>query len=485
MRYWNIILRRTELILLLVTLRSILSSQNSTFSPYSRYGIGELAPVSLAHNQAMGGAFVALKPDSTMPVFINTGNPASYALIRLTSLEVGGRYSYEMQKASNGNIPKWGTNFSYATLGFPVGRRGGGVIGIAPYSYSGYESQHSSDVTGIGSVTNRYDGNGGFNKAWVGYGIMPFMHSRIHYLRRVAREKDSTWTRRKIAGPLRYFGSKVLSDLSMGFNAFYLFGAVSNSQRVIFPNSLLFNNLYTDMNITGGDFSGNFGLQTAITIDSVRKKDGGRRALREKVKFVFGYFASLSNLIRMNASQTAFSYVLTGTGEELIRDTLIYSIDRRVSYRLPLEQGFGIGFKKGEKLSIAADFGITAWSRFAISGLNVGELKDEYRVSAGMSYVQDKYASGRGSFGKRVQYRCGFTFRSGFIVINKQLVDDRFASVGVGLPVGIGRLSSMVHISLQAGQLAAGSQNLLKENYFRVYFGFTFSDRWFQKFRYD
>src|ERR1043166_4198442 len=154
MRFSNIILRKADLILLLISICTLLSSQNSTFSPYSRYGLGELAPVSLAHNQGMGGAYVALKPDSTMPVFINTGNPASYPLIRLTSLEVGGRYSYQMDKASNGNISKWGTNFSYAALGFPVGRRGGAVLGVAPYSYSGYESQHTSEVEGIGTITN-------------------------------------------------------------------------------------------------------------------------------------------------------------------------------------------------------------------------------------------------------------------------------------------------------------------------------------------
>src|ERR1043166_8433996 len=128
------------------------------------------------------------------------------------------------------------------------------------------------------------------NKVWLGYGIMPFMQNHIRYLRRVSRERDSTWTNTKIAGPFRNFISKVLSDLSVGLNGYYLFGQISNSQRVVFPNSLLYNNLYTDTDLSGGAFSGNFGVQTAITIDSVRKKDGGRRALREKIKFVFGYF---------------------------------------------------------------------------------------------------------------------------------------------------------------------------------------------------
>jgi hypothetical protein len=53
----------------------------------------------------------------------------------------------------------------------------------------------------------------------------------------------------------------------------------------------------------------------------------------------------------------------------------------------------------------------------------------------------------------------------------------------LGLPVGIGRLSSMVNISVQVGQSGTTANNLVKENYLRFNFGFTFSDRWFQKYR--
>ena len=51
-----------------------------------------MSPTTFAHNSGMGGTYIALKPDSTMPIFINTGNPASYSLIKLTTLEVGGSF---------------------------------------------------------------------------------------------------------------------------------------------------------------------------------------------------------------------------------------------------------------------------------------------------------------------------------------------------------------------------------------------------------
>ena len=164
----------------------MLQSQNSVFSPYSRYGLGELAQPTFAHNTGMAGAGFALKPDSTMPIFINLANPASYALIHLTSLEVGGRYLYSNFKSQNTTLNKWSTNFSYGALGFPVRGNGGACFGIMPYSYVGYETETIINTPVIGNVLYKHNGNGGINKAFLGYTSLqsnvtpaPPMHNEI------------------------------------------------------------------------------------------------------------------------------------------------------------------------------------------------------------------------------------------------------------------------------------------------------------------
>jgi hypothetical protein len=43
----------------------------------------------------------------------------------------------------------------------------------------------------------------------------------------------------------------------------------------------------------------------------------------------------------------------------------------------------------------------------------------------------------------------------------------------------------MVYLGAQYGQMGTTANNLVKENYWRINFGFTFCDRWFQKYRYD
>ncbi len=473
-------------ILFIILLSSVgfLKAQNNVFSPYSRYGIGELAQSTFAHNNGMGGACVALKPDSTMPIFINVGNPASYAYIRLTSLEVGGRFIYSDLRSTTTTLKKWGTNFGYGALGFPIKGNGGACFGLMPYSYVGYDTENTANTSGIGDVNYKYSGTGGINKAFIGYGVMPFKMRLVKFRKKNLTVPDSLKRLGNAAYRIIEFGSKLLSDFSIGANANYLFGNIQNTSRIEYPSSLLYNNTYSQKEIFFGDFTGNFGVQTALTVDSIRIGMNKRRALKEKLKFTFGYFMNINNSMKANYNSVVLNTIKTGSGQEIIRDTAYYKVNQSGKITLPVEQSFGIGLKKSEKLNLVADFGITAWKNFKyIETLN--ELKDNYRFAIGANYVPEKYAAGRRALWKRVNYRLGFNYESGYIQVKNVVLNSYFVSAGLGLPVGIGRLSSMVNLSVQYGQMGTTKSNLLKENYFRVNFGFTFSDRWFQKFRYD
>lgn len=498
------------------------TAQINTFSPYSRYGLGEIAPSTFAHNLGMGGAFIAMKPDSNMPIFINPGNPASYALIRITSLEVGGSGMYSQFTSGSTKLTKWSTNFAYGALGFPIRRNGGVCLGIMPYSNVGYELQSQSDQQGIGSVNYLYSGSGGLNKAFLGYGIMPF-NKRLSKFRRSNLYVADTL--RKYSGT-RYKAAeqanKLLSDFSLGFNANYIFGGLYNATRVVYPNSALYNNTYRERSVTVGDFSASFGMQTAITIDSARARQKNyqvhnvmikramdslsasgmysgvelqrrldslkarfrprKRIMDERVKFTFGYFMNMNNALQASYNTTAYNYILNGTGGEIIRDTVLYRVNQSDHIDLPLEQGFGIGFKKGERINAVADFALTNWHGYKYLG-NVSDLRNNYRVAAGINYVPERNASGRGAFFRKINYRLGMNYQTGYISYNNTMVSSYALTAGLGLPVGIGRLPSVVNISVQVGQ--TGSSSLVKENFLRFHFGFTFCDRWFQKMRED
>jgi hypothetical protein len=460
-----------------------LPAQNSTFSPYSRYGLGESIDPSFTHNRGMGGAYAAWRSDSIMPVFLNTGNAASYAFIRYTTLEVGGTYVYSQFKSPTSEAQKWGTNFSYGALGFPMGKRAGGCFGIRPRTYAGYDVANKTDVAGTGTVSYLYSGTGGLSQAFAGYGILPFKDHATNLRLTWNKVPDSLRRISRTALHKKYFFAKFLSDISIGANAEYVFGAIQNTTKVVYPNSLLYHNTYREKTITTSGFTGNLGIQSAFTIDSVRR-NGKWTSLNEKRKIILGYALSLNNQLAAEHNDLVYNYVLSGAGNEIVRDTALYSVNQPGQIRLPLQHVIGIGFKRGEKLNIVADFGVTAWSAFSLPDES-NTLKDNYRVAIGLNYVPQKDASGRGAYRKRINYRIGASYQTGYISINNVMIADMSASAGFGLPVGIGRLASMIHVSCKVGRLGPVSGNGLTENYVRVGFGFTFSDKWFQKHRYE
>ncbi|MDO9001716.1 MAG: hypothetical protein Q7W45_18250 [Bacteroidota bacterium] len=473
------------LLFLVVVQSTIYRSQNSTFSPYSRYGLGDISPTTFAHNAGMGGTYVAYKPDSIMPIFINAGNPAAYALIKLTCLEVGGTFVNSKFTGNNSSLTKWSTNFAYGSLGFPVRSNGGACFGIMPFSSVGYDLKNTVDEQGIGTVNYLYSGSGGLNKAFLGYGLMPFQNRLKNFRKKNLYIADSIKHLSATSYKIKDFGSKLLSDFSLGLNVNYLFGSIQQNSRVIYPNSLNYNNTFRESALNVGDFTGNFGAQTAITIDSVKQSGTNkRRALNEKVKFTFGYFMALNNTLKVKYDATIYNYILNGFGQEITRDTVLSNSNQKGNVTLPLEQGFGLGFKKGERINLVADFAITNWSKFNFLD-NVNTLKDNYRVGVGVNFVPEKYAAGSGAFFKKLNYRFGVSYQTGYINVNKTTISNYAITTGVGFPVGFGRMSSMVNISAQYGQMGTTDNNLIKENYWKINFGFTFSDRWFQKFRYD
>jgi len=494
--------------------------QNNTFSPYSRYGLGELSPLTFAHNTAMGGAFIAHKADSSTPVFVNAGNPASYALNRITSLEVGGRFILSnFRGPGSAAMNKWSANFAYGSLGFPIRSNGGAAFGIMPFSDTGYETQAYQNLSSVGDVLYNYQGSGGLNKAFLGYGIMPFHQRAIRYRRKLSHRPDSLLPGRG-ANRFMDFGSKLLSDFSIGFNANYIFGAIQNTARVVYPNSLLYNNTYRENSYTMGAFTGNFGAQTAVTFDSIRDNKRRtviidqklvqiadaqnfsetqrkslrdsleqvtpliRRQLRERVKICFGYVGNIQNPLSVTYNQAVYNYILTSAGQEIIRDTAAYNVNQSSKIILPLEQGFGIAIKKGERLNIVGDYAITDWTSFRFLN-SPTDLVRNFRLSAGINYVPEKFASGAGAFWRTVNYRFGASYQSGFVKAGSSTFSDYFVSAGVGMPVGINRRSAMVHLSMQVGQMGLNQSDAIRQTYLKVNFGFTFCDKWFQKFRYD
>lgn len=474
--------KATIFLTLVVFFATCFFGQN-TYSPYSRYAIGELAQPTFAHNAGMGGAFVALKSDSTLPNFINVGNPASYALIRLTTLELGVNMVYSNFQNTTNSVNKRTANFTYGALGFPVRGNGGISFGIMPFTYVGSTTSGTVDEPGVGDVTYRYDGSGGLNKIFLGYGILPFNKRLIKFRKKHLFVDDSLKTMSGKHYRIAESVNKLLSDFSIGANGNYIKGNIVNAASVVYPENGQYFNTYRERVFSLSDFTANFGMQTAFTFDSVRVGANKRRAMRQKVKLTFGYTFNLNNKMQSTYNALGYNYRVSN-GQNVIVDTVFNTVEQASSITLPFEQGFGIGFKKGEKLNMVFDYAITKWQNFKYIE-NVSELKQNHRFAFGVNFVPDKYALGRGTYFQRINYRLGANYQSGYISINNELISSYSISAGLGIPVGISRNSSMVHISAQYGIMGTTKNNLIQENFWKINLGFTFSDKWFQKYKYD
>jgi hypothetical protein len=500
-----------------VILNTLLLSSSfaqTTSSPYSRYGIGDIGGKGYSQGFALGGTHIAMQNDSVPMFFINSGNPASYTNMKLTTAELG--VNYNRMQLQNATDKKTINNASlgYISLAFPIKKWWGASVGLVPFSAVGYKVSDEQDITNIGTVKYLYEGSGGINQVYLGNGIKPFhnvprkfqnskkyaqLNSRKHSdmtLKNCHELYQDNMTIRKTLNR-----KKLLGSLALGVNASYLFGDIETVRRSIFPASMFAFNTRTGTDTRIEGFYFDYGMQMSYGIDSIKTKnyiDAAKtivdtcrpvkyRELKEKVKILFGVtFATQSNL---NASidSLSYSYFNNSLGYEIVKDTIENTQGTNGKVTLPLSFGFGIGFKKGDRWLVAADFAVQNWSEYKSFGQTQG-LKNSMRVSLGAQYVPNARANGEGSYFKRVHYRMGARYTQTALELKNTPLTEYGVSLGIGFPVGrsfILQNFSMVNIGVEVGQRGTVTNGLIQENFLKATVGFTINDRWFQKPKFD
>ena len=478
-------MKTTFITLAFLSISTFSISQILTSSPYSRYGLGELNVQTFATPVAMGGTFIAYHQDTIAPFFINAANPAGLAGIRLTTFELGGQANFTKISSSESSINKKNINFSYGSVGFPIKRIGGAAFGIMPYSTVGYKITSTQQYAGVGTMNYIFDGNGGVNKVFLGLGLKPFKKQISKFYNSALADtlikyKETTKYKRK------KLGKQLLSELSIGGTANYLFGTINQTTDVIYPGTITYFNSKRERSIQVSDFTFNGGLQTHFTIDSIKSK-GQRRLLKQKIKIGFGFFINTPSSIRAKQNNIIYNYSVDGFGIARSKDTILNSQNIAGTIKLPLEMGVGFSIKKGEKLTVLMDAATTNWSGFKYFDAPSNDFKNSYRVSAGLNYIPNKLAYGSSNYIKRIQYRLGVSYTDGYLDLKNTAISNYFVSAGLGLPVGIGRFDdiAIVNISAQYGKMGTVNNKLLQEEYVRLVLGFTFNKRWFIKYKYD
>lgn len=492
-----------SLLISLFLLNTAASAQTS--SPYSRYGIGDVGGKGFGQGFALGGTYIAMQNDSVQMFFINNGNPASYSNMRLVTAELGATYNRVQLESAAAKKTINNASLAYIALAFPIKKWWGASVGLVPFSSVGYKVSDEQVIANVGTVNYLYEGTGGINQVYFGNGLKPLYNlprryqqsSKYASLRSLKRADNSLKScnelfadRQEIRKALNR--KKFLQSLSMGVNASYLFGNIENTRRSVFPASIFAFNTRVGTNTRVDGLYFDYGMQMAYLIDSVSYKDKADtcrpvkyRDLKENVKVLFGLTFSSQTSMNASIDSVSYSYFNNTVGNEIIKDTIENTQGTKGKITLPLSFGFGIGFKKGDKWLVAADFAFQNWSSYRSFGQSQ-ELKNSMRASLGAQFIPDPRPNA--IYLKRVHYRLGMRYMQTALELKKTPLNEYGLVIGFGFPVGrsfILQNFSMVNIGVEFGQRGTITNGLIKENYLKASIGFTINDRWFQKPKFD
>ena len=155
-----------------------LYSQFNTYSPYTRFALGDLSKDGFAQNLAMGGTGIAIHENNR----INYLNPAASASFDSTSVYFDFGFNaffnqYQFEDHTNPDAPNinnswWNMNLHHVALGSSMGKYMGFTAGIVPYSSIGYSIKQEYNDYGSGTALDTYySGEGGIMNFFVGTSV--------------------------------------------------------------------------------------------------------------------------------------------------------------------------------------------------------------------------------------------------------------------------------------------------------------------------
>jgi len=415
--------------LLILVLASVIfaqftSSQNNTNSPYTRFGYGDISDTNNGEQRAMGGVAIGFRSNSS----INTVNPASYSSVDSVTFmfDLGASALVSRFTNKTGAKTTLNANLEYLTMQFPLAKWLGFSAGALPYSFVGYEfnKRDSSYLykDNLQKDTVRYNkyynGTGGFSQVYVG------------------------------------LSARFLDHISLGVNAYYMFGTINNYRSLIFDNSSYYSSSSVASIIRANDFRFRFGAQYYNTFNKKHALNLGL-IYEPKIKLKGG-FSQISNGV--------------------INDTIDSSHPNYNNYGFELPSLFGVGLNYcyDNKLTVGVDYSIQQWKNAQFFS-KTDSLGNRSKLAIGFEYIPNY--RGR-KYSDVIRYRAGFNMSDSYYKINGQSLPKNFGlSLGIGLPLKESK--TMINTSFEFGKI--GSTNLLNENYFKITFNASFSEQWFFK----
>jgi hypothetical protein len=409
-------------------------AQVNTKSPYSRYGIGELAGKGFERNRAMGGIGLALRDNN----HINYLNPASYTAQDTLSFlfNFGLKSAFRTYKTNSNTSNSRNFRMDHLAIAFPITKWWKTSFGVLPFSSVGYSIVEKDFLENNDPVDYIFEGNGGFNQLYLGTSF------------------------------------KIFKGLNIGANFTYLFGSMDISKQLEFPLNDDYSIITMENRTIINDFIYHFGIQYQHTF-------------ADHYTFTIGGIYDLSTKIKAE-NRVTISNLFEGSKEQ-INDTLVlipqFIIDYSNSYgsiEMPYQLGGGLSFHYNNRFTVGFDYYEQDWTNASFFNKNE-PLGKNNSAHFGLEIIPDPTALS--GYYNRISYRAGVHYENMYLKLKDEQLKDYGISFGVGLPLR-GALSSC-NIACEIGQRGTLENNLIKENYVFLSFNVTLHDFWFIKRKYD
>lgn len=408
-------------------------------SPFSTFGVGEIFGGALIQNQGLGGTGVA------QPQYwsVNNQNPALLINNYFTTFQAGALVESRTFATDTASQKGVYGNLNYLVSAFPVMRWKKDPnlmfwttsVSLLPFSKVNYRLIYADSVAGdptnLLSITEA--GSGGLSQV--------------------------AWSN----------GFRLSRELSLGIKASYVFGStisdyanrlVNSDQSVPFVVAIKEQTYMKDFMFTGG---------LAFARDSVFSSD---------IHINAGLTYSFAS--KLNATKTTVEQRRLSNQDPVTSDTLVF---RKGTVNIPSALTFGLSIGKGADWSVAGEFSVQDWSKFQSINTEDEGLSKSWRVSLGGEITPDQ--TDFKNYLKRVTYRAGFSYEktpyTDPYVDNGKQLNDYGINFGLSLPAG----RSSIDAALRVGKRGNKSETSVEETYFKIFFGITFVDQWFNRRKID
>ncbi len=366
-------MRQNRLIALLACLGFFAAAlaQNSTLSPYSKYGYGLLNDNATSSQRAMGGVGYAMNSGRQ----INVMNPASYAAIdSLTFLfDMGVDFKCLWSEENGARESNFTGGLDYITMAFPIAKRLGCSIGMLPFSSTGYQFADS-----ILNGSTARAGNGDINEIYLGLGVSPLRNAYV------------------------------------GANVYYVFGTITND---VYAYTSGGSTSLFERYMRVRDWRIDLGVQYDVNLTADSKMTLG---------LTFSPGKSLHG-------ETYGLYYDTSASSTAEVDTVGYT-KLGGKYSMPATWGAGVSYNWRGRLLAELDFLYQPWkdAKYTkIENFETSEFDNRYKVAAGLQYIP----APRGSYWQRTQYRLGAYFNHDYLMVRGNNVREFGITAGFGFPV--------------------------------------------------